>query len=774
MESWRALQAALEAYEADLPEMPVARSTDATELRTELARRFDFRTPRSLDLLTDEVVALLRRHAVHVVHPRYFGLFNPSVTQAGVVGDTLTAAFNPQLAGWSHAAAANELERLTLRALAERLGFPPDPLLACFTTGGAEANLSAVLVALAHRFPETANRGVTAIRGRPALYVSSESHHSFVKVARSTGLGTDAVHEVPVDEGLRLDPKALARRLAEDREAGWEPLLVVGTAGTTGGGLVDPLPELAEISAKAGLWFHVDAAWGGAACLSPQLRPVLRGIERADSVTWDAHKWLSVPMGAGMFFCRHPEAVRRAFAVSTSYMPQQAAPEVEDPYATTIQWSRRAIGLKVFLSLAELGFEGWGRRIEHQAQMGTWLRTRLREAGYRVVNETPLPVVCFTHPEGLDAAEVARRVVESGRAWISPVSLGGGPPVLRACITSFRTERADVEALLQTVEQARRPGAVLARVPDRRPVAKRTRARIAFATDAEHADLTKDDRLAAEALGRRGIEVIPLVWSEPPTGSRRARLVQEIDAVVVRSTWDYHLRLDEFLDWIGTLEREGIPLWNPPGTVRRNVDKAYLVQLRERGVPVIPTMHLRRGGQASLAEILGREGWVDAVIKPAVSGGAWNTWRTGATAGDEQRFAKHLAEADLLVQPYVHDVVSEGEWSLLFFDGRYSHAVLKRPGIGEFRVQEHLGGSVAPAKPDAALCAQAAAALAAANERTLYARVDGVVREGGFVLNELELVEPTLFVGTSPGSADRFAEAVQAWLEEAAERSADE
>jgi hypothetical protein len=171
---------------------------------------------------------------------------------------------------------------------------------------------------------------------------------------------------------------------------------------------------------------------------------------------------------------------------------------------------------------------------------------------------------------------------------------------------------------------------------------------------------------------------------------------------------------------------------------------------------------------------LEREGWGDAVIKPAVSGGAWNTWRTQATGGDEKRFATHLTEADLLVQPYVHDVVSEGEWSLLFFDGRYSHAVLKRPGIGEFRVQESLGGTVAPAEPDAALCAQAAAALAAANERTLYARVDGVVREGLFHLNELELLEPSLFLGTSPGSAQRFAEAVQGWLEEAAARPASE
>jgi glutathione synthase/RimK-type ligase-like ATP-grasp enzyme len=362
----------------------------------------------------------------------------------------------------------------------------------------------------------------------------------------------------------------------------------------------------------------------------------------------------------------------------------------------------------------------------------------------------------------LDAPEVARRVVESGQAWLSSVSLGSQAPVLRACITSFQTERADVDALVAAVEQARRTGGAVERVPERRPHANPMRPRIGFATDSEHRALTPDDRLAVEALAREGVEVVPLVWSEP--------LAQAVDAVIVRSTWDYHLRLQEFLTWVRTLEHRGIPLWNPPGTIRRNVEKTYLLHLPERGVPVIPTVHLRRGSGASLGAVLKREGWAEAVVKPAVSGGAWNTWKATASGADEKRFAQDLTQFDLLVQPYMPDVVTHGEWSLLFFDGRYSHAVLKRPGRGEFRVQEHLGGSVSSAEALPSVRDQAARALGGANERTLYARVDGVVRDGLFELVELELVEPTLFFGTAPGSADRFAQAVLDWLKDGPDR----
>ena len=305
MSVWTQLIEETETFAIEVRDWPVLQQVAPADVRSDLENRFTFDAPIALDDLTAEVIHLMRDWNIHVTHPRYFGLFNPSVRPAGVIADALVALYNPQLAAWSHAPAANEIEQLTLRTFTRALGLNPETVLANFTSGGAEANFSAVLAALIHRFPAYAENGLAEIGARPIIYVTSESHHSFIKIARMAGLGTNALHQVPVAQNFVLDIDALARRIKTDLLEGWMPLMVVGTAGTTGAGLIDPLPQIADIADRAGLWFHVDAAWGGSAVLSPELKPALAGIERADSVTWDAHKWLSVPMGAGMFFCRN-------------------------------------------------------------------------------------------------------------------------------------------------------------------------------------------------------------------------------------------------------------------------------------------------------------------------------------------------------------------------------------------------------------------------------------------------------------------------------------
>jgi aromatic-L-amino-acid/L-tryptophan decarboxylase len=230
---------------------------------------------------------------------------------------------------------------------------------------------------------------------------------------------------------------------------------VVATAGTTAGGIVDPIPAIADVCEELGLDLHVDAAWAGGAALSERLRPVLDGIERADSVTVDAHKWLSAPMGAGVFLTRHPRDLTSTFSVAAGYMPSA---EATDPYLTSAQWSRRFIGLKVFMSLAAAGRAGYAAQIERDCRLGDLLRDRLRDGGWRLVNETPLPVVCFVPPESpADAAGLARIVAAvegSGEAWIS-VAVLDGRPALRACIISHRTSEADVDALVDSLERAR-------------------------------------------------------------------------------------------------------------------------------------------------------------------------------------------------------------------------------------------------------------------------------------------------------------------------------
>jgi aromatic-L-amino-acid decarboxylase len=447
----------LERHWEEVAGLPVAPRVSYDEL-DERVREFDFKKPVSLEPLLEACGALLRDGIVHTSHPRYFGLFNPTPTFAGVLADALVAAFNPQLAATSHAPAAVAIERRVLSFLADRLGFPD--VVGTFTSGGAEANLTAVLVALERHFPEATEAGLAAVSAQPTLYASTEAHHSLLKVARMTGLGQRAVRSIPPTDGLALDVADLRARIVSDRAAGERPFLVVATAGSTAAGVIDPLPEIADLCEELEVDLHVDAAWAGAACLSPQLRHVLAGIERADSVTIDAHKWLSAPMGASMFFTRHPGALTKAFRTTANYMPSA---EASDPYLSSAQWSRRLIGLKVFMSLAAAGQDGYATQIEHDCELGDRLRSRLRQDGWRIVNETPLPVVCFTPGEddSSDRLEsIARHVESSGVAWISVAQLAGRP-ALRACITSYRSTEEDVEALSAELAAAR----VTPRVP---------------------------------------------------------------------------------------------------------------------------------------------------------------------------------------------------------------------------------------------------------------------------------------------------------------------
>jgi glutamate/tyrosine decarboxylase-like PLP-dependent enzyme len=455
---WRRVIDLIADERQQIAQRDVSAPVDVRDLRN-VVGAYGFDRPVEPEDVLDDVAGLLRTTTVHTTHPRYFGLFNPTPTLMGVVGETLAAAFNPQLAAWSHAPAAVEIEAHLLRFLGGRLGYPEEAVAGSFTSGGAEANLTAVLLALTKTWPEYGERGLRALKARPVMYASAESHLAWLKIAHATGLGRDAVRLVPTGPDLRLDAARLAEQIAADRVRGDLPFLVVATAGTTAAGVIDPLHDLAGLCRDEGLRLHVDAAFGGAAALSDRLRPALSGIERADSITVDAHKWLSVPMGAGAFLCTDEEGLAETFRVTTSYMPAEI-PDTVDPYTSGQQWSRRFMGLKLFLSLAVAGRDGYAEQLERDAGLADALRGKLAAAGWDIVNDTPLPVVCFTDPgtatwEHHDA--LAQKVVQSGRAWISPVNLSGRA-ALRACVISHRTTAADIEELVQAVGDARKAG----------------------------------------------------------------------------------------------------------------------------------------------------------------------------------------------------------------------------------------------------------------------------------------------------------------------------
>lgn len=302
---------------------------------------------------------------------------------------------------------------------------------------------------------------------------------------------------------------------------------------------------------------------------------------------------------------------------------------------------------------------------------------------------------------------------------------------------------------------------------------------VALVTYAGAPALTADDALLQRALHAHGVATEAVVWSSGIDWGR-------FDLVLLRSTWDYYLRMEEFAAWLDMLERLAVPVLNPLPALRWNCDKRYLLELQADGIEIVPTVFLppdaagpSRETSRSLGGILSKAGWADAVVKPAISAAAHETWRTSmATAErDEPRFRalRSAGNGGVLVQPFMEEVVREGEWSLVFLDGAFSHAAIKRPLGGDFRVQQEHGGSYAPASAPPGLVADAARAVAASAVRArvepanlAYARVDGVARSDGsqmrLVLMELECVEPSLFFLQEPAAADRMAGALLARL----------
>ncbi len=283
---------------------------------------------------------------------------------------------------------------------------------------------------------------------------------------------------------------------------------------------------------------------------------------------------------------------------------------------------------------------------------------------------------------------------------------------------------------------------------------------VLFVTWSGLPELAADDRLAADRLRARGVDVGSVAWDAAHGAWRSA------DALVLRSCWDYHLRGTEFLDWLDAVDEAGVPLWNPPHVVRWNAHKRYLIELAEAGLPVVPTALLERGSQEDLDALCAARGWSAVVIKPAIGASAFGArlFGVGDIAADAD-LARWRSGHDLLVQPFVPEIQSDGEWSLIFLGGAYSHAVRKRPRPGDFRVQYELGGTQQSARPSRAVIEGARAILDGAPGPWLYARVDGVVTEDGFLLMELEMLEPSLFLDVDATAPDRFADAVERLLE---------
>ncbi|MEV6283531.1 hypothetical protein [Kribbella sp. NPDC051770] len=274
--------------------------------------------------------------------------------------------------------------------------------------------------------------------------------------------------------------------------------------------------------------------------------------------------------------------------------------------------------------------------------------------------------------------------------------------------------------------------------------------RIALATSAEHPDLHEHDLPLVTALRSAGLEPGVELWTDPSVDW------SAYDAVLLRSVWDYHTRFLEFTEWLAQLDKAGVRVLNDSNVVRWNADKSYLLELRERGVAIVPS---QVAAGACLREVVGGLSGQEVVIKPTVSASATHTVRGVAGSDELSRAMDDLPDTVYLVQPFQPEIQTAGEWSLMFFGGVFSHAVVKRPKAGDYRVQNDFGGTVELTDPPAVVLDGATDALTAARATgTPYARVDGIVANGRFLLMELELIEPYLFLPEHPAAYELLAQ----------------
>jgi len=383
--------------------------------------------------------------------PLYLAYIGSTGLEVGVLGAALGAAYDVNAA--SAGGTVDLLERQAVRWLAEFVGYPLGE--GVFTSGGMVSNLTALLAAREHALPGCRTTGVA---GRTAaVYCSQEAHHSVVRAVEVTGLGRDAIRRLEIDDRGRLRPDALDRAIAADRDAGVTPVAVVATAGTTLTGSVDPLDAVAGVCARHGVWMHVDGAYGAPAAAAPSTAALFAGLDRADSLTVDAHKWLGMQKSCSAVLLRTRGALADAFRHDEQYMLHEA--DAANPVDRTLEYSRPIRSVRLWLAFRTYGADAFRAWIERTLGHARALADAVEADPHLELHRRPtLSIVNFRHrPPGMADVDghtlrLARAIQEDGRVYLAPATVDGRT-YLRVCFTNFRTDAADVGTLLAVVRE---------------------------------------------------------------------------------------------------------------------------------------------------------------------------------------------------------------------------------------------------------------------------------------------------------------------------------
>jgi len=409
--------------------------------------------------LLEQVADLVLPYPMGNSSPRFFAWVNSPPAPLGILAELLAAGHNASVAGGDHA--ATYVEHGVLNWIKTVMRFPDDGG-AILTSGGSMANLLPLAVMRSAKSIGGHMRewGMGAELFPMVIYTSEQGHSCIQKAVELLGFGSDNLRKIPVDADYRMDMVALKAQIDADREAGLQPVCVVASAGTVNTGAIDPLNAIADVCAAERLWFHVDGAYGGFGILADQTSGLYDGIERADSLAVDPHKWLYLPIECGCALVRDAQAMRDNFSLVPSYLRDDAALPWFSEFG--IQQTRGFKALKLWMVLQQIGLDGYRELITHDVAMARALQARIAARDdFALVAAGPLSVTCFRYtPAGAtDVEALNRRIPEivqrEGHAFLTSTELNG-QTVLRACIVNFRTDESDLDTLLDAIAEAGR------------------------------------------------------------------------------------------------------------------------------------------------------------------------------------------------------------------------------------------------------------------------------------------------------------------------------